>query len=66
MRRRPKMQVMPGLGDKQAEREVRKYVDENTLAMLLMNAVNSNGGKCPIQQVSLHSSLLPSHGINFN
>ncbi|OTF69153.1 hypothetical protein BLA29_005014, partial [Euroglyphus maynei] len=38
-----KMSVMPGLGDKQAEREVKKYVDENTLAMLLMKAVATSG-----------------------
>lgn len=38
-----KMSVMPGLGDKQAEREVKKYVDENTLSMLLMKAIATSG-----------------------
>lgn len=40
---RMKSSVMPGLGDKQAEREVKKYIDENTLAMLLMKAVETSG-----------------------
>ncbi|UXI18725.1 Cysteine-rich hydrophobic domain-containing protein [Sarcoptes scabiei] len=39
---RMKSSVMPGLGDKQAEREVKKYIDENTLAMLLMKAVETS------------------------
>ena len=38
-----KMKVMPGLGDKYAEKEVKKYVDEQTLAMLLMKAMSSSG-----------------------
>jgi hypothetical protein len=31
--------VMPGLGDKSVEREVKKYVDDNTLSMLLYKAI---------------------------
>jgi len=31
--------VMPGLGDKSVEREVRKYVDDQTLSMLLYKAI---------------------------
>lgn len=36
------MKVMPGLGDKQAEREVKKYVDDHTMAMLLMKSISSS------------------------
>ncbi len=39
-----KMSVMPGLGDKHVEREVKKYMGEHELAMLLMKAVASSGG----------------------
>lgn len=39
-----KMSVMPGLGDKSAEYEVKKYMGEHELAMLLMKAVASSGG----------------------
>ena len=39
------MSVLPGLGDKQAEKDVKKYIDEGTLAMLLMKAVVTSG-KC--------------------
>lgn len=37
------MMVMPGLGDKSAEREVKKYMGEKELAMLLMKAMHSSG-----------------------
>jgi hypothetical protein len=37
--------VMPGLGDKSVEREVKKYVDENTLSMLLYKAIATSKPK---------------------
>lgn len=37
--------VMPGLGDKSVEREVKKYVDDKTLAMLLYKAMSSSKPK---------------------
>ena len=37
--------VMPGLGDKSVEREVKKYVDDQTLAMLLYKAISTSKPK---------------------